>query len=349
MSDHRALQIESSQPAAFGHALFLSPRWPGPAYYRRVEIRQLEAFVAVATELHFGRAAEKLHIGQPTLSELIQRLERELGTPLLRRTTRRVSLTTAGSELLRRATVILDDVAAAGAAVRRLAEGDAGMVRVGVTPPVAPILARHLDAAMRAHAPDVEVEVRRMWLFQLERAIVDDEVDVAITCGLVPDPPGVVSEVFCGEPLMVSVRFGHRYAERDAVTLADLADETLGVPSEALFPAWTLAQRQLLEGAGVSYRTVEIGDNQVSASKWPSEPDIDFIFTVASLVDPDMAAAALPLTPTLYVPFMLQWAPDRVRNAAVARFVRVALMSEVPSGWVSLTGNLREDQRPVGH
>ena len=61
-----------------------------------MELRQLEAFVAVATELHFGRAAERLHIAQPTLSELVLRLEREVGTPLLTRTTRRVAVTGAG-------------------------------------------------------------------------------------------------------------------------------------------------------------------------------------------------------------------------------------------------------------
>jgi DNA-binding transcriptional LysR family regulator len=178
-----------------------------------------------------------------------------------------------------------------------------------------------------------------MWLFQLTRGIVDDEVDVAITCGLVPDPPGVVSEVFCGEPLKVSVRFGHRYANRETVTLADLAGETLGAPSEALFPAWALAQRQILENAGASFRTIEISGSDVSASKWPSEAGVDFILTIGSLADPDMAAAVLPLTPTLYVPYMLQWAPERVRNAAVARFVRVAVESAVPAGWVSLVGN----------
>ena len=63
-------------------------------------MRQLEAFVAVATELHFGRTAERLHIAPPTLSELIRRLERELGTPLFTRTTRQVALTSAGAELL---------------------------------------------------------------------------------------------------------------------------------------------------------------------------------------------------------------------------------------------------------
>ena len=89
-----------------------------------MELRQLEAFVAVATELHFGRAAERLHIAPPTLSELIRRLERELGTPLFTRTTRQVALTSAGAELLTRAKVILDEAAAAKAAIRRVADGE---------------------------------------------------------------------------------------------------------------------------------------------------------------------------------------------------------------------------------
>ena len=90
--------------------------------------------MAVATELHFGRAAERLHVGTPTLSEQIRRLERELGTPLFTRTTRRVAMTSAGAELLARSKVILEEVAAADAAVRRVAGGDAGTVRLGVTP-----------------------------------------------------------------------------------------------------------------------------------------------------------------------------------------------------------------------
>ena len=98
-----------------------------------MELRQLEAFVAVATELHFGRAAERLHLAAPTLSELIRRLERELGTPLFTRTTRRVAMTSAGTELLARSKVILDEVAA----VRRVAAGEAGTVRLGITTPVA--------------------------------------------------------------------------------------------------------------------------------------------------------------------------------------------------------------------
>lgn len=100
--------------------------------------------MAVATELHFGRAAEKVGIGQPTLSDMMRRLEREMGTPLLRRNTRRVALTAAGTDLLDRAKTMLNEVSIAGAAVQRIAQGEAGTVRLGITPLAAPILAKHL-------------------------------------------------------------------------------------------------------------------------------------------------------------------------------------------------------------
>ena len=132
-----------------------------------MELRQLEAFVAVATELHFGRAADRLHIAAPTLSELIRRLERELGTPLLTRTTRRVALTSAGAELLSRSKVILNEVAAAQAAVHRVAGGEAGTVRLGVTPPAALVLAPHLINLFASQAPHVTVDLQRMWLPKL--------------------------------------------------------------------------------------------------------------------------------------------------------------------------------------
>jgi DNA-binding transcriptional LysR family regulator len=155
-----------------------------------VELRQLEAFMAVATELHFGRAADRLHIAAPTLSELIRRLERELGTPLLTRTTRRVALTSAGAELLSRSKVILDEVAAAQAAVHRVAGGEAGTVRLGVTPPAAPVLAPHLINLFASQAPHVTVDLQRMWLPKLLDAVASGGIDVALTCGPLPASTG---------------------------------------------------------------------------------------------------------------------------------------------------------------
>ncbi|BBY28402.1 LysR family transcriptional regulator [Mycolicibacterium sediminis] len=301
-----------------------------------MELRQLEAFVAVADELHFKRAAEKMHIGQPTLSDLIRRLERDLGTPLFTRTTRRVALTEAGVELLGRARDILEDVAGAGAAVRRIAGGDAGRVRLGITPSVAPTLAPHLAAALAREAPDVELSVRRMWLPDLQRAIPDGEVDVTITCGLVPDPPGIISEVFCAEPLIVGVRAEHRLAGCESVSLHDLRDEPLGLRSADLYPASPMALRQVLEAAGVAPPTVELTDIDFSARRWPEQADVQWILTTAASAGPDFSSPLVALSPPQYVPYTLQWCPIRAATAAVGRFVNLALNVEVPAGWIEL-------------
>ncbi len=297
--------------------------------------------MAVAAELHFGRAAERLHLAQPTLSELVRRLERELGTPLFTRTTRRVALTGAGVELLGRAKVILDDVASATAAVRRIAHGDAGSVRVGITPPVAPILAVHLRDALTAKAPDVELVVERMWLPDLARSVAQGSIDVALTCGLVFEPDGVVGEVFCGEPLLVGLRSDHRLAASDTVALADLAYDVLGVPNESLFPAWALAQRQALSAAGVAPPSVVLDATDLAATAWTSQPDVAWVLMSPSVLAAAPGTVAVPVSPEQLVPYTLQWNPDRAQTATVARFVRLALTSDVPPGWRSQPGHLR--------
>ncbi len=248
-----------------------------------MELRQLEAFVAVATELHFGRAAERLHIAAPTLSELIRRLERELGTPLFTRTTRQVAITSAGAELLTRSKVILDEVAAAKAAVRRVTGGEAGTVRLGITPPAAPVLAPHLISLFAAEAPQVTVELQRMWLPKLLDAVVTGDIDVALTCGPVPESARIATEVFCAEPLLVGLRPDHRLASRDTIALSELAHEVLGTAPEALFPAWVLTQRQGLDTAGIAPPTIELADTDLAAIRWADQRDIDWILLIPSL------------------------------------------------------------------
>lgn len=311
-----------------------------------MELRQLEAFVAVASELHFGRAARRLQIGQPTLSELIQRLEREVGTALLTRTTRRVALTQAGAELLGRAISILDDVEGAAAAVRRLADGDAGTVRLGITPPAAPVLAPHLAAALQEQAPDVRLVIQRMWLPDLERAMSDGAQDVAITCGPVSDPPGIRSAVFCAEPVVIGLRSGHRFAHQRTVDLRDLAAENLGLHSESLFPAWSMALRQILATAGVSPPTVELTDTDLSAWRWPDQQGVDWVLTTRAMSGPNRDVVLRQLSRPQFVPYTLQWCPIKATTAAVGRFVDVALSVDVPSGWMSLPDHLRHIPRP---
>lgn len=300
-----------------------------------MELRQLEAFAAVAADLHFGRAAARLHMGQPTLSESIRRLERELGTPLFVRTTRRVELTRAGAELLVRTQVVLDEVQAAIAAVRRIADGEAGTVRVGITPPVAPILVPHLRAGAAAALPGVVLEFRRMWLPALAAAVVEAEIDVAITIGRVPDVPGVVNEVLVGEPLLVGLRHGHPLAERDAVALADLSTGVLGIPDPGLFPAWAMTQDQVLRAAGVTPRTVQLETSDLAAAGWTLQEDVDWVLLTGSLSTSHRDTEIRPVEPAQLVPYTLSWSPDRAETAAVARFVDFTRRSPAPAGWVS--------------
>lgn len=311
-----------------------------------MELRQLEAFVAVATELHFGRAAEKLFVGQPTLSDLIRRLERELGTPLLTRTTRRVALTEAGAELLRYSKRILDDVAAASTAVRRIAGGEGGTVRVGVTPPVAPVLAPHLRASFARAAPAVEFAQSQLWLPDLLRAVADGGVDVAITCGLLPGRDGVATEVFCSQPLLVGLRPGHRLAGEPAVSLSQLAHDVLGATAETLFPAWAVVQRQALESAGITPPQVPLAATDLTAVHWQEQPELDWIMLIGSLAGGHTGTVIRPVDPAHDVPFTLQWNPERAQTPAVARFVEHALTAPPPSGWKTGPAHLSRGPGP---
>ncbi|HEV2633565.1 MAG TPA: LysR family transcriptional regulator [Actinocrinis sp.] len=311
-----------------------------------MELRQLEAFAAVAAELHFGRAAERLHLGQSTLSDLIRRLERELGAPLFTRTTRRVTLTSAGAELQTRAKVILEEVAAATAAVRRVAGGEGGTVRVGISPPVAPMLAPYLREVFADQVPGVEVQLERMWLPSLTGAVADGTVDMAITCGIIPEPAGIVGEVFAAEPLLVGLRPGHRLAGRDGVRLADLAEDVFGRTRPGLFPAWALCQRQALETAGVEPRvSIDLEDTDLAATRWHEQPEIDWIMLIGSLTAAHAGTTTVirPVEPLLPVPFTLHWSPERAQTNAVARFVHTALTADLPPGWLTQSGHLRHD------
>ncbi len=306
-----------------------------------MELRQLEAFVTLATELHFGRAAERLHMAPASLSEQIRRLELELGTPLFVRTTRRVDVTPAGAEFLPRAKSILEEVKAARSAVRQVAGGESGTVRLGITPPVAPTLAPYLIGVFGVEAPKVTVELHRMWLPNLIAALISGGIDVGITGGIFPPPTGITTRVFCAERLLVGLRPGHRLAESESIAMVELADEVLGMPPEALFPAWVISQRQALDAAGVAPKVVELRDTDLSAARWLDQPDVDWILLISSLAAEHINTVVKPTEPLQLVPFVLLWNPQNAHNSAIAPFVQTALTVDPPPGWFTQQDHLR--------
>jgi DNA-binding transcriptional LysR family regulator len=152
-------------------------------------LRHLRYFVAVAEELHFSRAAERLHMAQPPLSQRIRALERELGVELLVRTTRRVELTPAGTTLLDEARAVLGRVERMEATMAEARDGDATTLRVGLPPGLpATVLPRVVSALGAAHA-DVRVQPQELADAALRTVLVDRGLDLAL---LRWPPPGTV-------------------------------------------------------------------------------------------------------------------------------------------------------------
>jgi DNA-binding transcriptional LysR family regulator len=190
-----------------------------------VELRHLRYFRAVGEELHFGRAAERLHIAQPPLSQQIRQLERELGVSLLTRTTRSVELTAAGETYLQRTVEILDAVDEAGNQARRIAAGAEGRVAIGCVGSATYSLLPQLVRALGESLPGVEVSVRGEMLApaQLE-ALRSGTIDLALLRPPV-NQDGIVAETVRRDRLLVALPADHRLAGRTEVTVHELRDE----------------------------------------------------------------------------------------------------------------------------
>jgi DNA-binding transcriptional LysR family regulator len=190
-----------------------------------MELRHLRYFVAVAEERHFGRAAARLHIAQPPLSQQIRRFEAELGEPLLYRTTRSVELAPAGEVLLERAREILAAVDAAVDDARRAARGEYGRLAVGFTGSSTYELLPALAAALRRELPGVMLDLRGELLTPAQVArLVDGTLDLGLLRPPVRERE-LSLEVLRSEPLVAVLPESHRLAESDAVALELLEDE----------------------------------------------------------------------------------------------------------------------------
>ncbi|KRF16713.1 LysR family transcriptional regulator [Nocardioides sp. Soil797] len=198
-----------------------------------MELRHLRYFVAVAEECHFGRAAERLHMAQPPLSQQIRQLEKEIGVELLHRTTRKVSLTAAGERYLERARNILRAVEQAGEEAARVDTGEVGRVSIGfigsATYALLPVLAREL----REQLPEIEFEFTGEMLTPAQvAALHEGTIDIAVMRTPVQDE-SVEVEVMRQESLVVALPETHPLAAKEAVRFADLKGEPfITYPSE---------------------------------------------------------------------------------------------------------------------
>jgi DNA-binding transcriptional LysR family regulator len=189
-----------------------------------IELRHLRYFVAVAEELHFGHAAQRLHIAQPPLSQQIRKLEEAVGHPLLLRSSRQVRLTAAGEELLKRAQQTLRKVAEDVHNTRRIGRGEVGTLTVGfIASAMLTVLPRMLSE-YRTRFPEVELRLREFYTASLLNALRDGTADIGFTRDA-GEEETLHTEVLLPEPYIAVVSSQHPLAQKTSIRIDELRAE----------------------------------------------------------------------------------------------------------------------------
>jgi DNA-binding transcriptional LysR family regulator len=189
-----------------------------------MELRHLRSFLALADELHFGRAAERVNIAQPALSRHIQQLESDIGVALVKRSSREVKLTPAGVVLRDRMRSQLDGITSAVAETRAVGAGWRGQLCVGFITNMSYVLLPRVLERLRQEVPDAIFNLREASVDDAERGVCEDRFDLALTRLPINDQ-SLMQRVLHQERLMLALPKGHRLAERSELAFTDVAEE----------------------------------------------------------------------------------------------------------------------------
>ncbi|MBT6829633.1 MAG: LysR family transcriptional regulator [Rhodospirillaceae bacterium] len=225
-----------------------------------IELHHLRYFVAVAEDLHFRRAAERLHIAQPALSRAIKWLESEIGAVLLLRTTRNVALTEAGRIFLHETRLALTQIERAQTLAQSAAAGEAGRLSVAymdfaINGPLPAIL-----GAFRANHPGVTIDLDHMWTERQREAIVAGDIDIGFLIGPFT-APGIDSRTILSERFVAVLPEAHPLAAKRRINLADLSDQPFILGASAYWGPYRRLVDELCLGAGFTPRVVQEAHN----------------------------------------------------------------------------------------
>jgi DNA-binding transcriptional LysR family regulator/DNA-binding Xre family transcriptional regulator len=200
-----------------------------------LDLRRLRYFVAVAQELHFGQAAERLSITQPVLSRQIRKLEQEVGVDLLTRSSRHVELTHAGRQLFEDAQALLAAANATGRRVRRAATGRAALtVGFFVGDPIIPLV-----RAFNATHHDTDIDVERIYWSDQPGALLDDHIDISFVHFPIDDDGLDLARLY-SSPRLALLPGSHNLAGRSEIAIRELADDPVVLHGGAspIWDAW---------------------------------------------------------------------------------------------------------------
>jgi DNA-binding transcriptional LysR family regulator len=218
-----------------------------------MDIRQMRYFLAVAEELHFRRAAERLHLSQPSLSEQIRQLEEELGATLFERSNRRVVLTDAGETLMKKTRELLAGVEQAVQETRQVAEGTAGTLSITF---VSTALIGELPRALRAftaQVPRVDIKLLEIDPEEQVQNILRGNADIGFMHGII-NHPQLESMVVHSDALMIALP--QSYSKKGPVHLRSLGEHTTILPSAFSSYGFSAHVEEAYRLAGVAPRKV---------------------------------------------------------------------------------------------
>jgi DNA-binding transcriptional LysR family regulator len=242
-----------------------------------MDLRHLRYFIAVAEELHFTRAAERLHIAQPPLSKQIRQLEAEIGVTLLQRTNRHIELTDAGRVFLEKAKQILAATSSAVTETQRTQRGEIGKLAVGFFEHTSYTLLPPILRAYRQRYPTVEVQLRWFPVVEQVNALLRGDIDISFVRP-VSEFDGIASETILKEPFVLALPSDHPLAEVDAVDLRLCAEERYIIYNQRLAPDFYAMISRLCAVAGfVPQIALEVGQVYTTLGLVSSGAGIAFV------------------------------------------------------------------------
>jgi DNA-binding transcriptional LysR family regulator len=221
-----------------------------------IEFRHLRYFVAVAEELHFGRAAERLHIAQPPLSQQIRQLENELGFQLFHRTKRSVALTEAGTVFLQESRRLLYQLEQAIQTGRQVSRGEQGQLVIGFVSSAAYNVLPPILRSFRAAFPEVKLELHELTTDHQLQWLSDRRLDVGLVRPPIDDPLLQVQTIF-QEPLVLALPDRHLFAQEPMISLKAIAAEPFILFPRSLAPGLYDQIISLCQRAGFSPTVVQ--------------------------------------------------------------------------------------------
>lgn len=305
-----------------------------------MELRHLRYFVAVAEELHFGRAAERLFIVQSALSKQIAALERELDVELFTRTNRHVQLTPAGQALLEDARPVLEQAEGARLRAQLASRGEVGALEIGFVVPLLYDLVPHMLRAFRTRYPVVRLSLHELHSRNIVNGLLSRKLHIGFSRLPIPGGDSLTVRPLVDEPVLVALPEAHPLAAHDQVRLDALAGDDFILITRSEEPELYDAHVAACAAAGFAPRvTHQVDRTNIAVGLVACGLGVSFVASCAQLI-PHPGVAYRPLTrPGPRITFGAIWHPDAV-PPVLEKFLAL-------EPWAGVRNELRADARPA--